>query len=486
MLRGHKETAMRTLSRLILGLAIGIAVAPPRAAANPLPGNDSIIQALPPLFYAPYMQALSGTAAAGLSATTTNATGGSFLLGNNSLTTGTGFEFSHTTSVIADGGSLARFGSTSVDTGGATHGTLLDLSSTSAPGATLMELVDTGLTTGRGIFATHTTGVLTTGSLVRLTNTTVDTGTAQGTLLDLNSTGCAACTVAQLSANALTTGIGFAIPHTTSVIADGGSLARITSTSIDTGGSTHGTLLDISASGSVASTLVEINASTASQTTETALAVTQSVTTTGYTGNFVSFTGSSTTGTGNLFALTSVNTTNGSAELITANAATTSTAGVLGISATGLTTGKGIVFKGGTEASTTNAYRALSITDSANNENFGVGVDSHIVEVQATVPVVSEADAGGSAPGCANCTDQSGTASYTTAAATSAIVVTFHTAYANAPVCVVTPANAAMATDMVSGTIKPYVTATGSALSITPQANWAANAKVFQYACFGR
>src|SRR5205807_10000828 len=57
----------------------------------------------------------------------------------------------------------------------------------------------------------------------------------------------------KIVANALTTGTALIIPHTTSVIASGGSLARISSTSVDTG-TTTGDLLDLSSTASTAGT----------------------------------------------------------------------------------------------------------------------------------------------------------------------------------------------------------------------------------------
>lgn len=130
----------------------------------------------------------------------------------NALTTGTAMSIPHTTSVIADGGSLLRLSSTSVDTGGATHGTLLDLSNTGATAATLVELNDTALLTGVGVLVAHTTGVLASGgSLLRLSSTSVDTGTTHGVLLDLTSSAGTTGTQAMISATGLTTGIGLAL-----------------------------------------------------------------------------------------------------------------------------------------------------------------------------------------------------------------------------------------------------------------------------------
>ena len=117
-------------------------------------------------------------------------TGTAMYMTADALTTGEGLLIDHTTSVIADGGSLARLSSTSIDTG-TTTGNLLDLSSTASLAGTQFLGTYSGLTTGIG---------------------------------------------QSIVANALTTGEAFIIPHTTSVIADGGSLMRLSSSSVDTGG----------------------------------------------------------------------------------------------------------------------------------------------------------------------------------------------------------------------------------------------------------
>ena len=138
--------------------------------------------------------------------------------------------------------------------------------------------------------------------------------------------------------NSLTTGVGFLVSHTTSVIADNGSLIRATSSSVDTGGATNGTLLDLSASGTVAGTLAKIRSTAASQTGTTLLDVVASGYTTGYTGTIAKFTGVSTTGNANVVSITSANTTDGRALDITSGVTTTN-GSALRITANSLTTG---------------------------------------------------------------------------------------------------------------------------------------------------
>lgn len=120
---------------------------------------------------------------------------------NNDLTTGVGMIFAHTTSVIADGGSMLRLSSSSVDTGGATNGTILDLGNTGATAATLVKITDTALTTGVAL------GLALTG---------VYTGTGLVNISAANTTGVAVL----LTVSSMTTGTGLSV---TSASADTGA-----------------------------------------------------------------------------------------------------------------------------------------------------------------------------------------------------------------------------------------------------------------------
>ena len=211
-------------------------------------------------------------------------TGNAVNITANTLTTGQALLVSHTTSsVIADTGSLVRITSTMNDTGGATNGVLLDLSSTSSTAGTQFlqkySALTTGigqkiqtdvLTTGTALFITRAVGtaIASGGSLERISSAAIDTGSTNGVLLDLNSTASTAGTqfmqtypvlatgIGQsIVANALTTGQALNISHSSgSNIADTGSLVRISSAGIDTGGATNGVLLDLSSTGSAAGT----------------------------------------------------------------------------------------------------------------------------------------------------------------------------------------------------------------------------------------
>lgn len=135
--------------------------------------------------------------------------------------------------------------------------------------------------------------------------------------------------LATITANALTTGAGLVIGHTTAVIAAGGSLERISSTSVDTS-TTTGCLLDLSSTASTAGTQV---------------VGTFSGLTTGIGVSIV--TAALTTGTGlSLVNSAGVMTTTGEMLLVTANAATTCT-GIVRVSGTGLTDGFAMEITGG-------------------------------------------------------------------------------------------------------------------------------------------
>jgi hypothetical protein len=165
---------------------------------------------------------------------------------------------------------LASISDTAVMT---TTGKLLDLTANAATTTTgLLTINATGLTTGyaaninvNGASAALTTGgainivgpvsaaAQAGGALLKIATAGAVTGTAgSGTSLQISSA-TATATVASISDNALTTGFALNIPHTTSVIASGGSLVNISSTSADTA-TTTGALLNLSSTASLAGT----------------------------------------------------------------------------------------------------------------------------------------------------------------------------------------------------------------------------------------
>lgn len=163
----------------------------------------------------------------------------------NGLTTGTGQTISHTTSVIASGGSLLRLSSTGIDTS-TTTGTLLDLSSTASLAATQVLETFSGLTTGVG----HqiVTAALTTGNILVLKATAATLTT--GRYLSVNDTagevfgiGTNGHLISTVSASVPTIAVTAQVGITAAAITAGGSdTCGIITT---TGTSTGSTILDV-------------------------------------------------------------------------------------------------------------------------------------------------------------------------------------------------------------------------------------------------
>lgn len=100
------------------------------------------------------------------------ATGNMLNFGTNiALTTGQLIKAAHTTSVIADGGSMLRLSSTGINTGGSTNGTMLDIQTTAQVAGTQVLFKAAAVTTGVVLSVISTTG-LTSGSLIRATSST--------------------------------------------------------------------------------------------------------------------------------------------------------------------------------------------------------------------------------------------------------------------------------------------------------------------------
>lgn len=208
-----------------------------------------------------------------------------------SQTTGIGFRVDQTNTTTGYSGALVQF--TGSHTTGGTTLSIVDVTTTTGDGVLISSnALVAGTSTAMRI--AHTTSVLGAGnSLLRLSSTSVDTGTTTGTLLDLASTATTG-TVSLITASALTSGIGL------SIVSSG-----------------------------------------ASQTTATALSITQSGTATGFTGSLVSILGSSTTGSGNAFQVTGVNTTAGDVVKLISNAITLGAATILNLSHTTSVLGAG-------------------------------------------------------------------------------------------------------------------------------------------------
>jgi len=128
----------------------------------------------------------------------------------NGLTTGQGHLISHTTAVIADTGSLLRVTSSSIDTGGATNGTVFDFKSTGQLAGT-MGRVDSIMTTGTVMSIIGTGVMTTTGNLLTLT---ANSATTAAGLLRIN-------------ANGLTDGIGLIVASSATATTATGRLLKI-------------------------------------------------------------------------------------------------------------------------------------------------------------------------------------------------------------------------------------------------------------------
>lgn len=150
------------------------------------------------------------------------ATGNMLNFGTNvALTTGQLIKAAHTTSVIADGGSMLRLSSTGINTGGATNGTMLDVQTTAQVAGTQVLFKAGAVTTGVVLSVISTTG-LTSGSLIRATTATAGaiatngaisfsatgnfTSTSRAGFLNVAANSTTGGTVAHVSATALTDG----------------------------------------------------------------------------------------------------------------------------------------------------------------------------------------------------------------------------------------------------------------------------------------
>ena len=265
------------------------------------------------------------------------ATGKMLSFGTNiALTTGQLISAAHTTSVIADGGSMLRLSSTGINTGGATNGTMLDVQTTAQVAGTQVLFKAGAVTTGVVLSLISTTG-MTSGSLLRATTSTAGAIATNGAI-SFRATG----------AFTSTSNVGF---------------------------------VDILASATTAGTVLRVASSAAGQTATELLRVVASGYTTGYTGNVANFIGCSTTGAANVVAITTVNTTDGTGLLVTANSLTTGNAakftssgtvtssgsGVVNITASGLTTGVGLLVTDGGSSNTLTSGSILKVYSNSND-----------------------------------------------------------------------------------------------------------------------
>jgi hypothetical protein len=160
----------------------------------------------------------------------------------------------------------------------------------------------------------------------------------------------------------------------------------------------------------------------------------------------------------------------------------TSAAGVLGIgttTATSISIGRSGVTTTLGGALTVAAGGAAITGVSSVNGNFTLGpATSHIISTQTTIPTTS-AVTYTLGTVLAGSTDTKGQFTVTTTAATGSATLVFQTAYATAPICVVSPASANAQVDAS----KTYVTSSTSGLTINYNATPTANLQTWNYVC---
>ena len=179
--------------------------------------------------------------------------------------TGNGISITHSNAGAAKSLNITSSGTTSA-------GAVLLTANAITTGQGMLVNVN-GITEGQGLSLAHTTSVITTGSVFKVSSTGVDTGTGQGTLAEFISSGATAAVIVRIAATAITNGIGLqvlsntlttgklvSLAHTTGVIANGGTMLSIASTSIDTA-TTSGCLVNLSSTASVAGTQVLLTSS---------------------------------------------------------------------------------------------------------------------------------------------------------------------------------------------------------------------------------
>ena len=244
---------------------------------------------------------------------------------NIALTTGQLFKMAHTTSVIADGGSMVRLSSTGINTGGATNATMLDVQTTNQVAGTQVLFKAGAVTTGVVLSLISTTG-MTSGSLLRATTSTAGAVATNG-VISIRATGA------------------------------------YTSTS-------NAGLLDVQASATTAGTVVNIQSTAAGQTATALLYVKASGFTTGYTGDVAYFESSSTTGASNVISVVAANSTAGNAVKITANSLTTGTGLLVTSSGTITSAGQGLVNIVGTGITSGDALKIDLTEGTLNGGNY--------------------------------------------------------------------------------------------------------------------
>ena len=430
------------------------------------------------------------------------------------LTTGQGLIMAHTTSTIADGGSMVRLSSTAANTGGATNGTMLDVQTTAQVDGTQVLIKGAAVTTGVLLSLSTTTG-MTSGSVIRATTTTAGAIATNG-VFSFNASGAftngaatvgafhvagaatVTGTIMSILGGAHTTGIALNITDPSAGMTTG-SLLRVVSAT--TGAVATNGVVSFQLSGaytSTAATLGAVHVSAVSTVTGTAFSIlTGSMTSgvgayisdgagTGLTSGSLLRIATATTGavatsgvvalvaSGNytstafvgLLTLVANSTTAGTIASIFGTGLTTGVAayisgtgtytgiGFVTVNATGTTTGN--IVRINATAATLTTGRYLSAYDGA-NEVFGIGANGHVHTTQGTAPTIAVTQQNGitAAAITAGSSDMAGNITTTGTnnnSGTTILTVTFHKTYTAAPkVVLLQPVNAS------GGLIFPYL-----------------------------
>jgi len=285
------------------------------------------------------------------------ALGTAFQVSGSSVTTGFGITAANFDSLSSGIAVSIASSSTSLTGAGRLLSVVHSGASTSATTAKIVEF-STAATEDTELFKLTASGALASGIVMQISAAAMTTG------IGIKMTDLAA----------LTTGQAISIAHGTSTITDGGSLLRLSSTAANTGGATNATMLDIITTAQVAGTIAQIKGgamttgillslvSTTGLTSGSVLKATTSTAGALTVGAFAfSGTGAYTSSNAGLFDISATATTAGKVLQITSTSAGQTTASLLTVTASGYTTG----YTGNvaiiTGCSTTGASNTLSV-----------------------------------------------------------------------------------------------------------------------------
>jgi hypothetical protein len=263
------------------------------------------------------------------------------IVGTTGMTTGSLIRATSSTAAAVATNGIYSFKGTGVYTSTSNAG-LVDIGASATVTGTIVHITSSAAsqTAVQALNVTQSGATITafTGDFVSITGG-FSGNSSVGNVVSITGVNDTKGSVLTLVNNALTTGTMFLVAHATTVIADTGSIMRLSSSSADTGGATNATILDIANTGSVAGTLVQIKSNLAAQTSTCLLNVVAAGYTAGYTGSVVKITGVSTDGASNVLLVTGANTTAGNTVKIDAAAITTGTGLLVTSAGVAITTG---------------------------------------------------------------------------------------------------------------------------------------------------